>query len=245
MLANIQISPIQCKFSVKKSPAKMADLSVWTQRHLSRVVDDFDAADKDKSGTLTFGEVCDVLKVAGFKGTDEQAKRIFCELDTDKNNKISKNEFSKAMGRVPKVDFKILVLRRAFNKIDADGSGFLTRDEILKAASEDVGLNVTAEKISDMLLAITKDADKKISYDEFLDIWGKRQTSSVLRITFDKLDKDKSGTLTKDEMLAGIKSDEELSIQATTISSLLVKWCKGTSVSYEEFCRFYESVSNK
>ncbi|XP_033728562.1 calmodulin-like [Pecten maximus] len=245
MLASVQISPIQCRFSVKKSSTKMADLSVWTQRHLSRVVDDFEAADKDKSGSLTFGEVCDVLMVAGFKGTEEQARKIFCELDTDKNNKISKNEFSKAMSRVPRVDFKILVLRRAFKKIDADGSGFLNREEILKAASEDVGLNVTAEKISEMLLAITNDADKKISYEEFLDIWGMRQTSSVMRMTFQKLDKDNSGSLTKDEMLAGIKSDEELSIQATTISSLLVKWCKGTSVSYEEFCRFYESVQKK
>lgn len=74
MLASVQISPIQCRFSVKKSSSKMADLSVWTQRHLSRVTDDFEAADKDKSGTLTFPEVCDVLKTAGFKGSEEQAK---------------------------------------------------------------------------------------------------------------------------------------------------------------------------
>ncbi|OWF56566.1 Calcium-binding protein SPEC 2A [Mizuhopecten yessoensis] len=140
---------------------------------------------------------------------------------------------------------RVLVLRRAFKKMDADGSGFLTRDEILRAASEDAGLNVTAEKISDMLIAVTNDADKKISYDEFLDIWGMKQTSSVMRMTFQKLDKDNSGSLTKDEMLAGIKSDEELSIQAETISALLVKWCKGSSISYEEFCRFYENAVKK
>lgn len=245
MLANVQISPIRCKFSIKKPTKKMADFDTWTQRHLSRVADDFDAADRDKSGALTFEEVCDVLKTAGFKGTEEQARKIFCQLDTDKNNKISKKEFSTALERVPKVDFKILVLRRAFKKIDADNSGYLTRDEILKAASADVGLNVTAEKISDMLLAITEDADKKIYYEEFLDIWGMKQTSSVMRMAFKQLDKDNSGSLTKDEMLAGIKSDDQLSIQATTISNLLVKWCKGTTVSYEEFCRFYESAAKK
>ena len=52
----------------------MADLTKWVQRHLSRIQEDFDEVDKDKSGTLDFPEVCDVLQKSGFKGTQSEAK---------------------------------------------------------------------------------------------------------------------------------------------------------------------------
>lgn len=51
-----------------------SNLSIWTQRQLSRVTQDFEAADKDKSGCLSFQEVLNVLKNAGFKGDDSEAK---------------------------------------------------------------------------------------------------------------------------------------------------------------------------
>ena len=47
-------------------------------------------------------------------------------------------------------------------KMDKDGSGFLTRDEILDAASNEAGLDVSAEKLSDMLIYLVKDEDKKV-----------------------------------------------------------------------------------
>lgn len=61
-------------FLAKAVYNSMADLSVWVQRHLSRVQEDFDEVDKDKSGSLDFPEVCNVLQKSGFKGTPEEAK---------------------------------------------------------------------------------------------------------------------------------------------------------------------------
>lgn len=58
--------------------------------------------------------------------------------------------------------YRQIALRRAFKKIDKDGSGFLTRDEILDAASNEAGLDVSAEKLSDMLIYLVKDEDKKV-----------------------------------------------------------------------------------
>jgi len=57
---------------------------------------------------------------------------------------------------------RMIVLRRAFKKIDADGSGFLTREEILAAANNDVGLNVSDEKIADMLITSVKTKDNTV-----------------------------------------------------------------------------------
>lgn len=52
----------------------MADFSKWAQRHLSRVEEDFEEVDKDKSGSLDFDEVYNVLQKSGFKGTQDEAK---------------------------------------------------------------------------------------------------------------------------------------------------------------------------
>lgn len=59
--------------------------------------------------------------------------------------------------------FREIVLRRAFRKYDKDDSGFLSRDEIISiAASEEAGLKLPAEKISEMLLSLVTDADQKV-----------------------------------------------------------------------------------
>ncbi|CAC5413738.1 CPK [Mytilus coruscus] len=222
----------------------MAGLSVWAQRHISRIEENFKQADKDNSGTLQLSEVIQVLRNSGFKGSDEEAKKIFSEIDTDKNQVVSRVEFKNAMSKVPKIDFKTLVMRRSFKHLDADGSGFLTRDEILAAATNECGLDVKAEMISDMLLALIKDDDKKINYDEFLDIWGRRSNGEILRDIFKRLDVDKSGTLSKQELIEGIKSDEELKLCGNKLSSMLITWCKGedNSLKYEDFIRAYESA---
>ena len=83
----------------------------------------------------------------------------------------------------------------------------------------------------------------QINYDEFLDIWGKRSTGDVLRDIFKRLDTDKSGTLSKQEILDGIKSDEELKLCGNKLANLLVTWCKGTekNLKYEDFIKAYES----
>lgn len=57
---------------------------------------------------------------------------------------------------------RTLVMRRTFRHLDADGSGFLTQDEIINAATSECGLDVKADMISDMLIALVKDNDKKV-----------------------------------------------------------------------------------
>ncbi|XP_048778340.2 16 kDa calcium-binding protein-like [Ostrea edulis] len=231
-------------FLAKAVYNSMADLSVWVQRHLSRVQEDFDEVDKDKSGSLDFPEVCNVLQKSGFKGTPEEAKRIFQTLDVDKNSKISKDEYVNSMAKIPQIDFKQIALRRAFRKLDKDGSGFLTRDEILDAASNEAEINVSADKISDMLIYLVKDNDKKIDYEEFLNIWNVKFTTPVMRTLFQKLDKDGSGKLDRKELLDGLHGDNELHLQAPKIAAILIKWSKDHNgpLSYEEFLKAYGSV---
>ena len=51
-----------------------AELSYWLKRQLTAFEEKFDVADKDKSGNLSFEEVCEVLINAGFKGSESDMK---------------------------------------------------------------------------------------------------------------------------------------------------------------------------
>ncbi|XP_059162356.1 uncharacterized protein LOC131945429 [Physella acuta] len=59
-------------------------------------------------------------------------------------------------------------MRQVFVKLDADGSGFLTKEEILDALKSEFELKLKASKIADLLCYWCKDADKKINYEEFV-----------------------------------------------------------------------------
>lgn len=84
----------------------------------------------------------------------------------------------------------------------------------------------------------------QINYDEFLDIWGRRSTGELLRDIFKRLDADKSGNLSKEEIINGIQSDEELKLCAPKLANMLVTWCQGASknLKYDEFIRAYENA---
>jgi Ca2+-binding EF-hand superfamily protein len=49
------------------------------------------------------------------------------------------------------------VLRKTFKQMDKDGSGTLSRKEIIDAAKTQAGLDVEAENIADLLLVLSKD----------------------------------------------------------------------------------------
>lgn len=61
-------------------------------------------------------------------------------------------------------------MRREFKLIDADGSGALTREEIMNAITN-AELDPKAENMSNLLIALVTDDDKKLNYEEFLKAW--------------------------------------------------------------------------
>ncbi|BFZ22030.1 hypothetical protein BsWGS_25068 [Bradybaena similaris] len=210
----------------------------WAQKQVEKFQFDFDQADKDKSGTLSFPEVYDVLKNVGFKGTKEEAEFIFGHLDRDKDKKITREEFKATLSNLPRLSIKEFVLRKTFLKLDKDGSGFLTRSEIIDATKSEGGLDISPEKISDLLIYLSKeDDDEKVSYEEFLHVFGVESAATVMKQVFAKLDVDGSGFLTKEEILDAVKAENELKLKADKISDLLIYWVKDKDkkISYNEF----------
>ncbi|KAI8775840.1 uncharacterized protein LOC106050380 [Biomphalaria glabrata] len=210
----------------------------WAKEQVEKFKFDFDDADKDKSGSLSFSEVYQVLKKVGFNGSEQEAQVIFGHLDRDSDKKVTREEFEASLKNLPRLTIKEFCLRKAFLQLDKDKSGYLTREEIEDATKKSAGLDIAAEKIADLLIYLCKeDKDQKVSYEEFLRVFGVHQEATVMRQVFSKLDADKSGFLTKDEILAAVKSEFELKLKASKISDLLCYWCKDEDkkISYEEF----------
>ena len=58
-----------------------------------------------------------------------------------------------------------------FKMIDANGDGFITREELKKGLAK-FGLDVDDSKIESMVKKADTDKDGKINYDEFLVVMG-------------------------------------------------------------------------
>ena len=82
---------------------------------------------------------------------------------------VDYEEFLRVFG----VQSTATVMFDVFTKLDKDGSGYLTKEEILEAVKAEHELKLRAAKISDLLIAWHKDADKKIDYNEFVQVWTK------------------------------------------------------------------------
>lgn len=128
----------------------------------NQVSDFFDEADTGGDGCLERLELAKILLKCGCKRSTAEIVEWFDELDRNDDDKISKAEFMSALTKIPACDVDEMKLRQAFNAIDVDGSGFITREE-LQQALDDEGISSEAH------LDMDGNEDGKISCDEFLD----------------------------------------------------------------------------
>lgn len=87
----------------------------------------------------------------------------------------------------------------------------------------------------------------QISYEEFLAHFRFNQTATLLLELFQRIDTDKSGFLSKNEILAAIKADEELDFTAVNLSTLLIAFSKDQKdkIDYKEFARIVATQALK
>lgn len=88
-------------------------------------------------------------------------------------------------------------LRRQFHIFDANGSGFIEKEELK------VGLNTLGFQISDEgfnhLLAVVGSTDDRLNFREFI-VWNRELFKEEMKAEFEAIDMDGSGYINKSEL---------------------------------------------
>lgn len=138
--------------------AHKTDLKTWEEH--------FHASDKDKNGSLDVTELRDLLKKLGSNMSDTQVAEAFIFFDGDMGDRrITLEEFLKGIKQIMEVNKRINAL---FNELDADGSGFLERDE-LKVLFDKAGVKLSAADFEAIFKEADTSRDGKISLSELLE----------------------------------------------------------------------------
>ncbi|XP_067661251.1 uncharacterized protein [Haliotis asinina] len=144
----------------------MAHLTLSERELYTKVFLKFDT---NGDGWLNMGEFSDLCKTLGHKITQSQIQSLFNSLDTDKNSKVTLDEFLAVMPQLSPTERKCANLRRLFEKADRDKDGLLSADELSRIVSS--GDSPLSEDEAMRLIAkVDKNGDNKLDYKEFLQL---------------------------------------------------------------------------
>merc|ERR1712072_1458001 len=130
----------------------------------------FNLFDKKRTGSIPLPDMGTVLRSLGQNPTEAELQALMEEVDKDKSGAIEFEEFVDLMSRTNKSKDQMQnEIREAFLTFDADGSGYITRDELVETLTT-MGDPVDEEVINGMIQEADLDGDGKINYEEFTKI---------------------------------------------------------------------------
>jgi Ca2+-binding EF-hand superfamily protein len=127
----------------------------------------FKEFDADNSGYVSKTELYKVVNKAGQKWTVDEVTKLFDEVDTNHDEKMSLEELKKALSKRSPSDIKEAELRAAFNEIDKDKSGLISAEELQQLINKQ-GLQGNAAKYIEL---VDSNKDGNINFEEFLKAW--------------------------------------------------------------------------
>jgi len=144
----------------------------------------FDELDTDKSGQLEKAELDKVadwvlaaygerpeVEIAGFKAT------LMKRMDVNQDGKLSLQEFAVLFDEICARMDLITQAKKAFGKLDADGSGFLEKEELGKVLvfwAEKCGARIgidPKQPLDELLAKLDANSDGKLSLAEFVPLF--------------------------------------------------------------------------
>ena len=106
--------------------------------------------------------------------SDRDVAKLIKEVDKNGDGSVDVKEFLSLMktGKNREVLHKELIkrsgIRKAFEKYDQDGNGFITRDEFRKVVEDKYQTRMMPDQINEIMSKVDVDESGKIEYDEFL-----------------------------------------------------------------------------
>ena len=170
---------------------------IATERKLSTMLDteleiiqkEFAGLDKDGDGDVTVEELRSILQAMRLKLkiTDFQINKVISQLDKDGDGTIDTGELMEALKKFDTdgVIYKALhyrsTIRQDFQRYDEDGSGFISKDELVAIIKDRTGIDIPQKHIERLMKDSDENDDNQINYEEFVALMSK---SSMQRRVF-------------------------------------------------------------
>jgi len=130
----------------------------------------FNLFDPRRTGSLPTSQTGMLLRSLGQNPTESELKNLIDEVDSDRSGSLEFDEFVDLMAATFKSkEEQEEEIRAAFLTFDADGSGFITREELIVTLTT-MGDPIDEETINLMVAEADKDGDGQINYREFTKI---------------------------------------------------------------------------
>jgi Ca2+-binding EF-hand superfamily protein len=127
---------------------------------------------------ISFAQKTSTPKVENSRAlAEEDVKQLLELMDTDKNGKISSQEYMKFM-------------QMEFDRMDKDKSGELDANELAQSKMESSAVP-GGDYVKQLLLLMDTDKSGKVSRKEYM---------AFMQVEFDRMDKDKNGELDEKEL---------------------------------------------
>ncbi|XP_052765959.1 calmodulin-A-like [Mya arenaria] len=128
----------------------------------------FSMFDADGGGTITTGELVEVLKSMGQKITDEDLEEMVNEVDEDGNGEIDFDEFLTMMESKLQYKENEDEILEAFQVFD-NGKGYISSGD-LRDIMKTLGDRMTDEEIDEMLFEANVNKNGLINIQEFVSV---------------------------------------------------------------------------
>ena len=150
------------------------------ERLIDKMKKEFLELDFDGDGTISTDEIERVLHTLRIKLriNESDIQHLLNDIDKDKNGSVDVKEYYQYMkgkgGTILKTNllyralFQLSLIRKEFHRFDVDGSGFITRDEVLQVISARTGTKISEDEAEHIFQDADQNHDGKIDYEEFV-----------------------------------------------------------------------------
>lgn len=122
--------------------------------------------DTDGDGQITASELASFMRRMELTPSEDDVSRMIGEVDADGNGMIDFAEFVTLMARKMNNADKENEIREAFNVYDKDGSGKISKDDLL-ATMRALGAQLSDQAAEQMIEEADSNGDGEIAFDEF------------------------------------------------------------------------------
>ena len=165
-------------------------------------------------------------------------KQVFSNMENYMNSvQLKRTTLSYMASRIP--EDQIILLRQSFTKIDKNGDGQLTIEELVEGLKDCKEIKIDLSDLKRAMQVIDSNQNGLIDYSEFIAACLESHNylkENHLRQAFSYFDKDNSGTISRDELRTCLQGEEFL-LSEEEINNLLagVDQDGDGEVDYREF----------